>query len=76
MVAFAESELSPMKELLASLMTARDEVKNRFSETALRAYKDLEVLVENGGLPSASRASYTAARDAVLRHLHTESLAF
>jgi hypothetical protein len=75
-VPFGEAKLSPMKELLASLMTAHDEVRNRFSETALRAYEKLQVLVEAGGLPPDKRASFSAARDAVLRQLHTESLAF
>jgi hypothetical protein len=68
--------LSPMEELLASLMTAHDEVQNRFSETALHAYEKLEVLVESSGLPLDKQASYSIARDAVLRQLHTESLAF
>jgi hypothetical protein len=72
---FGESSLSPMKELLASLMTAHDEVKNRFSETALHAYEKLQRLVENRGLPSANRISYSAAREEVLKQLHTESLA-
>jgi hypothetical protein len=76
MRALGEVGLSPKQELLASLMTAHDEVKNRFSETALHAYQSLEVLVEESGLPSEKRTSYTEARDAVLRQLHSESLAF
>jgi hypothetical protein len=76
MTALGEVNLSPKQELLASLMAAHDEVKNRFSETALRAYERLEVLVENRGLPSDKRTPCTEARDAVLRQLHTESLAF
>jgi hypothetical protein len=74
MRSFQESPLSPMGELLASLMTAHDEIKNRFSETALQAYKKLERLLESRGLPSANRVSYAAARAAVLEQLHTESL--
>jgi hypothetical protein len=75
-VRMMEETLSPIKELLAALMTAHDEVKNRFSETALDAYVKLQVLVEESGLPPEKRTSYSAARDAVLRHLHSESLAF
>ena len=67
---------SPMKEFLTSLMTARDEIRNRFSDTALRLFKDLEITLQAGGLPTDKRTSYQEARDAVLRQLHTESAAF
>ena len=71
MRSFQESPLSPMGELLA-LMTAHDEIRNRFSETALQAYKKLERLLESRGLPSANRVSYAAATAAVLEQLHTD----
>jgi hypothetical protein len=70
-----EPKLSPMKELLASLMAAQNEVKNRFSEKALNAFNKLQAMVENGGLPSSKRTSYSAAREEVLEQIHTESLA-
>jgi hypothetical protein len=71
-----QADLSPMEELLASLMTAHDEVKNRFSEAALHAYERVQLLVENEGLPSDKRTSYSVAREGVLKQLHTESLPF
>jgi hypothetical protein len=71
-----QANLSPMEELLASLMTAHDEVKNRFSEAALHAYERVQVLVENDGLPSDKRTTYSVAREEVLKQLHTESLPF
>jgi hypothetical protein len=67
--------LSAMRELHASLMAARDEVKNRFSDTTLQAYKNFDVLVEASGLPQNKRAAYLEARDSLLQQLHTESLA-
>jgi hypothetical protein len=66
--------LSPLQELHASLMVAHDEVKNRFSEAALHAYKKLQGLVESQGLPEVNRTAYSEAREEVLRHLHSESL--
>lgn len=67
-------QLSPFQTLLASLMAARDEVKNRFSESALQAYQRLEVFVTAQGLPTEKRTQYLDARDAVLKQLHAESL--
>ncbi len=78
----ADSRLVPfgvdadLKELHTSFMTAHNEVRNRFSETALRAYEKLQVLVEANGIVRANRTSYSVARDAVLRQLHSESVAF
>jgi hypothetical protein len=68
------AQLSPFQSLLASLMAAGDEVKNRFSDSALRAFKALEVLVTAEGLPTEKRTQYSEARDEVLRQLHLESL--
>jgi hypothetical protein len=67
-------QLSPFQNLLASLMTAGDEVKNRFSESALTAYQTLEVLVTVEGLPKDKRTKFSEAREAVLKQLHAESL--
>ncbi len=67
-------QLSPYQNLLASLMAAGDEVKNRFSDSALRAYWKLEVLVTAEGVPAEKRTQYSEARDEVLQQLHAESL--
>jgi hypothetical protein len=66
--------LSPWQNVLASLMAARDEVRNRFSESALLAYEKLEGLVTAQGVPAEKRVQYSETRDAVLQQLHAESL--
>jgi hypothetical protein len=66
--------LSPYRNLLALLMAAGDEVRNRFSESALSAFKCLEILVTAEGLPVKKRTQYSEARDASLAQLHAESL--
>lgn len=61
-------------ELLTSLMTIRADVRNRFSDKASTAYKDLESLVDSMGILPTKQVAYSEARNELLKQLHSESL--